>query len=174
MKQFLIEYNGSYHVQSCRGFKPASAVAEVPKSISREDYPYLKVRNVLDPELQIEVLEVYVDQELKGLKMVEDSKGVETSAIYDSYLSDIEVEMKRIYGTTNQHKANALYNTWQLWLTDPSFFSDKGLKDENGDDLNTASKISIYAQLKLEQSKDYSVFLMTREQQRDSELNQIS
>jgi len=171
---YLMKNGDDFYVKTCEGFVPEGYVAKVPDSFTRQDFPFLKSRVIQDPELQIDVLEVYLDEIAKGEHLMELSIEEQKTTYKQSYYSDIDNEMTRIFGTTNRDKANSLYNTWKIWLDDPSFFSDKGLVDENGEALDTASKISIYANLKLEQTKDYSVFLMTREQQLKQELEQIS
>lgn len=165
LTNYLMQDGERFYVKQCNGYKPDGYVAVLPSSIEKADFPFVKARTVHNEELGIDVLEVYVDDIMKGEAIIDAQTEQSKIDFRKSYLADIDAEMKRIFGTTNRDKANSLYMTWKLWKEDPSFFSDKGLLDGNGDPLDTASKISIYAQQKIDESKDYSVFLITREKQ---------
>ena len=171
MPKYLIKKNNEYSVVLAQGFVPRDVVSIVSDTFAEEDLKFLKTRTVmLDGQ---ETVEVYVDDVAKGVHLSNQSKSHERSLAREAYISDIEAEMFRIFGSTNRDKTAAFYNMWKAWVLDPAFFSVKGLKDEHGDPLDTASKVSMYAQQKIEQAKDYSVFLLKREEQYLEQLEQI-
>lgn len=166
MTKYLIKNDdGSYSVIKARGFRPPTAVAVVPDSIDKSDYPFLYPETVTDPETRIDSIEIKVDTISKGTAILDDQKKAQESALHASYIADIDAEMIRIFGTTDRDKASALYNTWYEFLKDPAYFADKGLTDDQGLPLDTASKVTVYAQAKVNACKDYAVFLINREKQ---------
>ena len=169
MTPYLVLKDGNFSVQKTTGFKPANAIAVVPESIDKSDYKFITGVEVDDGNGGT-YWQAQVDETAKGLAISENQKVENRKAARVSYIADIDQEMTNIYGTTDRDKASSMYLTWQLWRDDPSFLSDKGLIDEHGEPLDTASKISIYAIQKIDQCKDYSVFLMTREKQYKDEL----
>jgi hypothetical protein len=148
-------------VVSATGFTPLGTVKIVPDTFTKEDYPFLYTQT--NPETgEIEVL---LNEIAKGEWLASKSVADEKTLLHSQYIADIDEQMTLIFHTTDRDKASAMYNTWQEWKNDPSFFSGKGLLDEFGNSLDSAVKISTYANQKLNQCKDYSVFLMLREKQ---------
>lgn len=165
MIAYLINNNGSFSVQRAKGFKPKNAVAVVPDSFAKDDYPFLTGQEVYDEVLEANVWQVVLDDTAKGDALSEESKESQKVSLRASYIADIDAEMMRIFGTVDRDKANALYNTWYEWLKDPSYFADKGLLDDEGLAMDTSGKIYSFAQTKVNLCKDYSVFLIQREKQ---------
>lgn len=164
MIAYLIYENGQFHVKKTSGYKPDNSVAIIPENISKNDYPYLYGEQVDDGEGNL-VWQVAIDNIAKGVAISKIDIASQKTALHTAYIDDINTEMVSIFGTTDRDKASAMYNTWKEWKDDPSFFADKGLFDEFGAALDTAAKIATYANQKLSQTKQYSVFLMTREKQ---------
>jgi len=161
MRYYLLD-NGLVEKRTSR---PSNALAEVPSHIDMNDYSYLKVETVVDDQTGSQIISVAVDDIKKGQVIHEQNISNEKTRLHSEYITDINTEMLNIFGTTDRAEASALYNTYKEWKEDPSFFSAKGLVDEHGAALDTASKVSIYAQQKIEQCKDYSVFLIQRKKQ---------
>lgn len=163
MIYYLIKDGENYYVKGASGYKPNGAVAIVPTAFEKSDFPFLKGEMVQEDGAQY--YNVVIDQVAKGNDIAANQLDQNKKDLRAQYLADIDQEMTNIFGTTNREKASSMFQTWKEWKDDPSFFSDKGLYDEFGSPLDTASKISIYAVQKINQAKDYSVFLMTREKQ---------
>lgn len=162
---YLVKNGNQFDVVEAIGFIPKNTIAPVPSSYPKEDYPFLYGEQVTDVETGELVWQVSLDSVAKGASISEADVASQKTALHTSYIDDINTEMVSIFGTTDRDKASAMYNTWKEWKDDPSFFADKGLFDEFGAALDTAAKIATYANQKLSQTKQYSVFLMTREKQ---------
>lgn len=152
-------------VVTAKGFTPQNAITTVPDTFTQEDYPFLYAQESTDPETGAQVWTVMVDELAKGDALIQKTTANIKTQLHTEYIADINTEMTSIFNTTDRDKASAMYNTWNEWKNDASFFSSKGLLDEYGNALDTATKIATYANQKLNQCKDYSVFLMTREKQ---------
>ena len=75
---------------------------------------------------------------------------------------DVYAEMYNVFGTSDAHSANAKYETFKLMLTDPAFFENEGLFDDDDNALDTALKVTTYANAKMLEAKTYSVFRMKK------------
>ena len=163
MINYLIKKGDSFFVQRTSGFKPSKAVAVVPESFTKEDYPFLYAD--LEEVEGVSQWVVKLDEVAKGQAILEADKEEQKKTLRAQYIADIDAEMIRIFGTVDRDKANALYNTWYEFKKDPSFFADKGLLDDDGLPLDTASKVADFAQNKINECKSYAVFLINREKQ---------
>lgn len=155
-----------------RKYAPENSIAKVPSNIPEEDYPFVIGEQVDDGDGNM-VWQAIIDPIAKGESLTEIEKENQKTLAHSQYIASIDTEMISIFGSTDRDEANALYNTWKEWKEDPIYFSDKGLLDEFGAALDTGSKISIYAQQKIDQCKEYSVFLINRKKQFKEELEQI-
>ena len=165
MNTYLIKNDENFHVQMCKGFKPANAIATVSNDVAKDDYPYLYAELELDEETQIESWVIKINNIAKGEAINSQFVIDEKKRLRAEYIADIDAEMTNIYATVDRDKASSLYLTWRIWIDDPAFFSDKGFTDDLNQPLDTASKITNYANQKINLCKSYSVFLMTREKQ---------
>lgn len=165
MINHVIKKEDKIYVQPTSGFTPPNTIGVVPKNIAREDWPYLQASQVTDPETGDTTWEITVDEVAKGEALLKNQTEQTKKELRASYIADIDAEMTRIFGTTDRDKANALYNTWYEFLKDPAYFADQGLTDDSGLPLDTASKVAAYAQVKVNECKNYAVFLIRREKE---------
>lgn len=163
MNVYLIKKDNTFSVMKCSGFTPKNSVGRVPDSIDPADYPFLYGELLIENEIETWVIKI--DEIAKGEALAKENNKELKAATHASYIADIDAEMKNIFGTINRDKANSLYNSWYEWMRDPSYFADKGLVDDLGVPLDTSGKVYNYSLNKINQSKDYSVFLITRERQ---------
>jgi hypothetical protein len=64
---YLIEKNEKTYVAKVKGFVPKDAVGRVENSVDPEDYPYLRSREVPNPDFPEEIIrEMYVDEDAKA------------------------------------------------------------------------------------------------------------
>jgi len=158
IKVYAIEVDGDVRVIRTNA-PPKSYVCIVPDSIPSMDYGCLKVVEVNGKQ------SVEVDQDKKSKMTISIERNAELKRVRDNYVTDIDSEMKKVFGTTNKDKANSLYLTWELMCKDPAMYSDKGLKDMDGLPLDTQAKVYEFAKLRVQLCKDYSIFLIKRSDQ---------
>lgn len=77
---------------------------------------------------------------------------------YKKLNEDVYGQMQLVFGTTNPESAQATYETWKLMVDFPGDYSSLGLKDELGNNLDNEQAIIDYANVKINQARQYSVF----------------
>lgn len=168
-KYYLVKMGKDYTVVGASGKEPKNSLGEVPEKFSREDYPYLKSRSVEAGDVVIN--EFYIDETEKDKESIKKKKKKKKKESRSKYLTDIDKKMISIFGTTNRDKANSLFLTWMLMKDDPSYYIDKGLKDSEGNDLDSEELVAIYSAKKIEESKEYSVYLIDRKKELDKQIS---
>lgn len=157
-----------YYIQSF-GKKPSDAIREWPQNINPLDFPYCVFTETESG------LEVILDEGKKAqaeaiINVVDAVKKAK-----DKMRSEVNIEMAKAFGTTDEASANAFFSTWQEWIKDPSRYFEKGyvshmeVKDNlgnvlfsTGEALNTSNKIKDFAEICLQRAKNFGDYRAKR------------
>jgi hypothetical protein len=81
---------------------------------------------------------------------------------YNQMNADVYNQMTAVFGTSKPDSATAYKETWTLMVSDPSDWSGLGLKDDEGNVLDTDQKVQDYAAAKLLAVVEYGKYRMQR------------
>lgn len=120
MKYLVKDENENLFVIGAVGFVPKNVVAKVPDSISPDDYPFLKytvITNESEPFMEDEVVELYVDEEMKSQAQAEQQQAEQAAqlrlivtnamAFGSKLMEDFIVENVQM-GITSDNKSEAV------------------------------------------------------------------
>lgn len=118
--------------------------------------------------------ELQEDEELRSQKI----QKIKQKLIEESYIkmnSEVYQQMEIVFGTSNSDSAIAYEKTWNLMVENPEEWSSLGLKDNQGNSLDTSEKVLSFASEKINQVLIYGKWRMQRieqfRQERESILN---
>ena len=118
--------------------------------------------------------ELQEDEELRSQKI----QKIKQKLIEESYIkmnSEVYQQMEIVFGTSNSDSAIAYEKTWNLMGENPEEWSSLGLKDNQGNPLDTPEKVSSFASEKINQVLIYGKWRMQRieqfRQERENILN---
>lgn len=177
MINYVVKQGENYFVRPALGFKPEGVIGVVPDNIPQKDWPYLKVSSVMNAQ-GVESYSYSVDHDKKNLIEKSREKKHLVSEAYKKAYDEISAKSLQVFGTVNGDVATFEERTWYDMIEDAADYATFGMKTKaemlnedgtelfsKGSALDTADKITKYAQGKIREFKELKKFRKRRMQQ---------
>lgn len=173
LKPYLIKIDGKYKVEF-RSKDPGGDSYVVSPSIDKDDYAYLvPAEIVVDTETGQTQWQAVVDEVARATGEADRIVEEQVLSLKKQYIKDVEQEMSDQFGTSDQIRGLFLYMTWMRMETHPEEYMAEGLVDDSGDPLDTETKVYDYARIKIMRAKDYSIFVLKKIAQLQSDIDAL-